>query len=230
MVEHQSHPFWWHYLSHNKLVQIYCSLGIRTFALSLVALFIPLYLHFELGYSMQQTLLFYLVYAVIFAIASPIAAKVAARFGSKHAIMYSIPLYLIYILLLYLLPSYPTPLFVLSVLSGFSLAFYWMGMHQLFFYASDKKHRGEEVGKRTAASVAGALIAPALGGLIIAYFGFYEDFKAEDDDGTPYRACTNLMTCWATMFDATFKFDGGFTGLFAMDPIGYVKPKEEGGP
>ena len=77
MVEHQSHPFWWHYLSHNKLVQIYCSLGIRTFALSLVALFIPLYLHFELGYSMQQTLLFYLVYAVIFAIASPIAVQPA---------------------------------------------------------------------------------------------------------------------------------------------------------
>jgi len=45
-------------------------------------------------------------------------------------------------------------------------------MHLVFHHASDKKHRGEEVGKRAAVSIAAALFGPLIGGLMIKLVGF----------------------------------------------------------
>src|SRR3989338_8032913 len=120
---HSHYEHWWHLLPKKELPQIYLSLGLRSFALALTSLFVPLYLHQQLGYSLAETIGFYLFYAVIMAISSPLAAKFCAKFGVKHSIMLSIPLYLAFILLLYLLPYVKVPLLLLGALVGSSLAF-----------------------------------------------------------------------------------------------------------
>ncbi|NQV91044.1 MFS transporter, partial [Candidatus Woesearchaeota archaeon] len=56
--------------------------------------------------------------------------------------------------------------------AGLAIGFYWIGMHILFHHVSDKKHRGEECGKRRAFMVLGALLGPVVGGLLISYTSF----------------------------------------------------------
>lgn len=166
------HQFWWRFFPKRELHQIYVSVALRSFAISLIAIFIPLYLFHEKGFNLQQTLLFFIFYSVVFSIAMPIAAKFASRFGVKHSILVGIPLYLAFAGLVYFFSSVKILLLAASATLGASQAFYWMGMHLAFYHASHSKHRGEEVGIRSGVTVLSALVGPFLGGLLITFIGF----------------------------------------------------------
>lgn len=170
MIHH--HEFWWRFFPKKELTQIYLSVALRGLAISMLGLFIPLYLYQELGISLNTTLIFFIFYSVIFAIFTPISAKFASLYGTKHTVLLSVPFYLAFVIGLYLLPKYPIPLIIVSSILGISQAFYWMGMHLAFHHASDHQHRGEEVGKQKAASIVATIAGPFLGGLLITFFGF----------------------------------------------------------
>jgi MFS family permease len=171
-MDHHNHNFWWRYFPHKQLTQMYFSSAMRSFAISLIALFVPLYLFVERGFSLHQTLQFFIFYAVVFAMTTPIAAKFCSKYGLKHSILLSVPLYIMFILLLYLLPVVAVPLPLIAAFLAFSLAFYWIGMHTAFHHVSDHKHRGEEVGKRASVSILANMCGPLIGGLLIKFTGF----------------------------------------------------------
>lgn len=158
--------------TNGNLWKIYCSGGIRAFSISLLSLFVPLYLHQQLGYSLPETLYFFIIFAVMLAISSPLAAAFVTRYGIRKTIFLSIPLYLIYVASLYSLSFIPIPLYFIGTVMGFSIGFYWMGMHLAFYYASDLKHRGEEVSIRDGLSIGAGTIGPIIGGFLIKYVGF----------------------------------------------------------
>ncbi|MBS3126861.1 MFS transporter [Candidatus Woesearchaeota archaeon] len=166
------HEFWWRFLPKRELTQVYLSGALRSFAISMIGLFIPLYLYTEQGFSLQQTLLFFVFYAVIFAIATPVAAKFVARYGPKHAILVSVPVYLLFFGLLYALYFISVPLYIIAAMLGVSQAFYWLGLHLVFHHASDRKHRGEEVGIQKSSSIVAGMFGPIIGGVSIATVGF----------------------------------------------------------
>ncbi len=172
MLDQHHHHFWWKLLPGKEINQIYLSVALRSFALSLISLFVPMYLYSELGYSLQETLAFYIIFSVVLAIVSPFAAKFASKYGLKHSILLSVPFQVFYFYLLYQLKSINVPLALIASLEGFAIAFFWMGMHLEFSKISHKKHRGEEVGKRQAAMVLATLAGPLAGGAMIKYFGF----------------------------------------------------------
>ncbi len=159
-------------LPSKELHQAYFSIALRSLALSLVGLFVPMYLLVELGYSFTQTLAFFMLYAAIFAGLTPIAAKFACRFGLKHSILLSVPFYIIYFFSLHQLASQALPLALIAFFQGLAQAFFWMGFHLEFKRVSHKKHRGEEMGLRRAFSLLGGIAGPLIGGIIIKYFGF----------------------------------------------------------
>ena len=172
LVMHHNIHLWWRYFPQRELTHIYVSSAVRSFALSLVGLFIPLYLYKELGFSLEETLGFFIFYSVIFAVSTPVAAKFSARYGVKHAVLVSSPFYLAFLVLLYVLPNFDTSLLLIAAFLGLSQSFYWVGMHVVFFHASDHRHRGEEVGKRLAVSILSTVLGPLLGGAFIMWFGF----------------------------------------------------------
>jgi len=57
---------WRSLLPRQELTQVYLAMAIRSFALSLTSLFVPLYLYKELGYTLEQTLLFFVFYSPVF--------------------------------------------------------------------------------------------------------------------------------------------------------------------
>ncbi len=172
------HEFWWRFFPHKELRQVYLSAGLRSFAVSLLGIFIPLYLHTELGLGLQQTLLFFLLYSAFFAISTPLAAKLASRYGIKHSVLLAVPLYLAFVALLYALPHPKIPLSLLAALLGLSQGFYWMGMNLVFHHASHRSHRGEEVGKRGSVMILGSVAGPFAGGVLITFAGFPAVFAA----------------------------------------------------
>ena len=167
-----NHHHHWHFLLRHELGSVYFSVALRAFALSLLGIFVPLYLMKDQGFSLQQTLGAYLFYAVVLALSTPLAAAFSARFGMKHAVLLSAPLYLGFLFFLYFLPVHRVSLLFPAAFLGLSIAFYWMGMHQVMYRLSTKKHRGEALGKQKAITILGTIAGPLTGGFIISSFGF----------------------------------------------------------
>ncbi len=167
-----NHTFWWRFFPKKELTQIYLSLAVRSFAISLISLFVPLYLYHELGYSLTETLLFFVVYSISLALACPFAAKFSAKFGCKHSVLVSAALYILFLGGLSLLPTIKINLGIIAAVQGLSLAFFWMGMHIVFRKASDQEHRGEEMGKRESLTILATMLGPLVGGFLIKFWGF----------------------------------------------------------
>jgi MFS transporter, DHA1 family, inner membrane transport protein len=167
------HAFWWRFLPRKELNQVYVSTVIWYLSVSLIGIFIPLYLMRELGYSLVHTLNFFVFYSILFAVATPVAAKFSEKFGPKHSVLVSIPLYLSALGLLYVLSSINLSPYLVGGIFGASQGFYWIGMHLIFHHASDRKHRGSEMGKKLSLSISASVVGPLVGGLLITIVGFW---------------------------------------------------------
>ena len=173
---HNHHYQFHHHFLDKPLNQLYISMAIRSFGISMIGLFIPIYLHIQLGYSLAQTFLYFIVLALVVAFASPVAGILSRKIGVKHIILLSTPLYMTALYLLYLLQTVHIPLTLIGVIGGLGSALFWFGFHYAFYIESDKKHRGQEVGTRLATSLMASFIGPILGGILIKQFGFSSVF------------------------------------------------------
>jgi hypothetical protein len=115
MHTHHDQLFHNHFFS-NPLNQLYVSMAIRSFGISLVGLFIPVYLHVQLGYTLQQTLVYFISAGVFFALVTPLVAMMTHKIGIKHVIALSVPFYIATLFLLYFLQYAKVPLWIIGLL------------------------------------------------------------------------------------------------------------------
>ncbi len=171
-MEHQFHLL--NFTLNRELSEIYLSIIIRTLALSMVGIFIPLYLLIEIGFPLKIVLLYFIVEYIFTTLFFPFTAKISSKIGFKHSILLSIPILMISIALFYFLKNYNHIWFlsVIAIVIAFGQALFWLAFHEDFAKFSDKKHRGEEVSIWFSSSVLISLIGPFLGSLIIISLGF----------------------------------------------------------
>ncbi len=167
---------WLHYLHgihiKGELKELYLNLAIRNFALSLIAVFIPIYL-LNLGYLLNQVILYQLVYFAVAGIFAIPTAFLSSKYGFKHIVVISIPLMLLQMVLLFSLEYSKVPLYLIAFLGGLSMIFYWLPLNADFAKNSDKKHRGKQAGFLNAVSSASHLLGPLIGALLLKFFSFH---------------------------------------------------------
>ncbi|MBU2496781.1 MAG: MFS transporter [Nanoarchaeota archaeon] len=161
-----------HFIKHRELNEIYLSIALRFFALSMIGIFLPVYFLFDLGFSLELVMYFFIIFSVFFAISAFIGAKIATKIGFKHAILLSIPFLIAFFLLLPLLETYRIPLFLLAAIGAFSHGLYWIGHHTDLAKFTAKKKRVKQVGWSFFINSAATLLGPLVGGLILTYFNF----------------------------------------------------------
>lgn len=165
------HHHYLHFLKNRELNELYASIAIRSFALAMISIFIPIYL-LKLNYSLPSVLLFYAILNGVHALFVVPVAKISSKFGFKHAILFSIPLLIIFYILLHTLKLYYWPLSLLAVIFGISNSLFWIGYHTDFSKFSKIKYRGEEISFAKIFSSISHIAGPLIGGLIIAFTGF----------------------------------------------------------
>lgn len=146
-------------------------MAIRLFAVSMISIFIPLYL-LQLNFSLASVFAYYAVMNAVHAIAVIPAAKMASFFGFKHAILFSIPFVVTFFALLYTIELYHWHLFILAFFVGINRAFFWIGYHTDFSQFSDGKNRGSEIGLGKIFSSLSHASGPLIGGVLLTLFGF----------------------------------------------------------
>ena len=159
------------HLLKKELSEVYLNLALQSFAISLIAIFVPIYL-LSLGYSLNQVILFFMVYYGFIGLSSPVSAIMAKKFGFKHIILLRTPLLIIFLLGLCYLNTINIPLLFFAVIGGIGSSLYWTAINSIFAKYSNKLHRGQESGKLISIPQLVSIAGPTLGGFISFVYGF----------------------------------------------------------
>lgn len=177
-MNHSEHHFSHYFTFKSELNELFASISLRTFARSLINIFVPIYL-ITLGYSFMTVFIFMAVASACHAIFSYSAAKLSAKIGFKHLIMVSAPFLILYYLLLNsitFVQSLGIPIVLIAVFGGTSNAFFWLGYHTDFAKSTTKKNSGKKLGfVRILISLASSL-GPIAGAFLITRLSFHYAF------------------------------------------------------
>jgi MFS family permease len=155
-----------------ELSEIYLNMVVQTFALSLIGIFIPIYL-LKMGFELNMVFIFMILHWGILAFASPLSARLSSWIGLKHTILLRMPVLMIYMFLLMYIGSMDFfVFFLIAILGGLSACLYWIPLNSEFVKNTNKQHVGEEVGFLMAFPRIAAIFAPFIGGAILEVMGF----------------------------------------------------------
>ena len=155
-----------------ELTELYAASVIRGFALTLIAIFEPIYLYIIFDHSFFKTFLFLGVSYLLTALWVPFGGKTLARIGVKHTMLISLPFVFVYYLGLW---QYEALGFFIILLPAFFAAYtvlYWVAFHFDFARFSDHKQRGRHMSYSYIIISAVASVAPFVGGFVIHRSGF----------------------------------------------------------
>ena len=177
-------------LLQKELNALYLTTALRAFAISIIGIFVPIYM-LTLEYTLTQVIFLYIYIhftEIVFAIP---AAKIAGRCGFKHLMFFSIPLLIIFYMLLYTIDVFNWPLWFVGITLGISNIMFWLGYHIDFSKNSHYETRGKEIGWERILATSARVTGPFIGGILITFFGFHVVFII---------VCIILLTCKIPLF------------------------------
>jgi MFS family permease len=165
---HKHH--YWRVVGFDELSELYISMLFRSIGISLIGIFIPIYLY-NLGHSIVEIFLFYALWFFTEAIFTPIVAMMIAAIGPKHTMTYSYIVKLIALGLLTTLPAFSWPIWGIAIMIGLSNALFFLAFHVDFSKVKHTNHGGKELGWLYIMEHIGAVAGPLIGGVVAYLFG-----------------------------------------------------------
>ena len=172
-------PFYFlHYFLKKEANQFFLSISIRSLALGMILIFEPIYIYFYFEKSVSLTLLFFGAIYGLYGILVVFGGKIMAKIGFNWSMLISHFFFFGYYFLLNFI--YYSALFVpLAIfIKVIGMMFFWPSFHTNFARFSKKDHRGMEVGKKNIVTLIPTVLSPAIGGFILADFGYPTLFVA----------------------------------------------------
>lgn len=158
-------------IKNTELNEIYVVMSIRSFIISTIGVFIPIYLY-TAGLSVQDIALFYIIMFGAEGILHYPSALLLSRLGPKHNIALSLPILVFHLWQLWTIEQYHFPLWTIAVTGSITLALYWTAYHYDFSKAKTKKKASKQVSRQYIIIAILGAIAPFIGGSIAEYYGF----------------------------------------------------------
>ena len=165
-----------------ELKEIYICRVLRALGLSVITVFVPIYL-LNLGYPLNDVLLYLFFEFLFLAVFSPYASYLESKLGIKHTLSLGTLFQVVFLLMLFTIESMGWSLPFLGFMNGFAHALFWIPFNANFVKTADKGKYGREVGILAALPHTMAVIGPLFGALMITYFSF---------DATVILACVIL--------------------------------------
>ncbi|MFC2133916.1 hypothetical protein ACFLTH_04805 [Bacteroidota bacterium] len=165
------------YFLKSDINELFITNALRSFALSTIAVFIPIFF-LQKGYSLWEVILYFLIQSTIGIFLDYGASKFCAKKGLKHSIMMSIPFMILFFLMLYNI-DFLTHWFgrigilvFLTLISKTSTALFFIGFHIDFAKFSHRDQSAKEISLIQALGIISSIIGPFFGAIMITYFSF----------------------------------------------------------
>ncbi len=169
-MPHANHHSFFHYFLNRELSEIYITVALKSFALALIAIFIPIYL-FQKGFSLNEIFLFFAILSAAFAFFSFFATKLSTKIGIKHSILISMPFLIAFYFMLQFI-SLKGFFYLTPIIGGIHGSMFWINYHLDFARFSSKKIRTQQISGCMILSLILAVLGPVIGGLILLYLNF----------------------------------------------------------
>ncbi len=160
---------YWRNLGFDQLSEIYASQMLRSLSLSLVNIFVPVYLY-TIGYSLRAIFGFFFVWFAFRLFISPLVAFIVARIGPKHGILLSMVVQMLYLAMLLSLKTMHWPFYLLPCLGSLALSLFWISYHTNLSKIKHETNAGKELSYINIFERVGAILGPLAGGLIANFF------------------------------------------------------------
>lgn len=167
-ITHNKH--FWRNAKMSELSELYISITLKTFAFSMVGVFVPIFLY-QLGFNLQTVAMYYAAYFVLRAPLNFLAGELTSRYGPKHIMSYAYVLNLIYLGMLFTMEPYTWPLWLLAFAAAASMSFFFTGYHVDFSRIKQTKEVGAEMSHMYLLQKVASALGPLLGGLLAMVFG-----------------------------------------------------------
>lgn len=168
-ILHRRH--FWKKVKFNELSELYMSLTLRALGLSLIGIFIPVYL-WQQGFAIADIALFFSVVYLIRILIEPFTAKLVAMYGPKHVLRASYPLEILFLLAIIAIGNHYLPFWFGPPLLALAFSTFFIPFNADFSNVRSAKEVGKQLSLlKIFEKIAGA-IGPLAGGLIAASFGF----------------------------------------------------------
>jgi MFS family permease len=168
IVHHDYHLH--HYFQNREINELYFTIALKSFANSMVGIFIPAYL-WNLGFSIRNIALYYIIYFFFVFALAPFCFKAAEKWGIKHNITAGLLISVLYFYLLYQAQN-GFPIWIVAFVGSIYVAYYATGFHLDFARFTEKGNTGKELALiRFLANIA-RLGGPIIGALILTKFSF----------------------------------------------------------
>jgi len=142
------------------------------FAFSLVSIFIPIYL-LRLGNSIAEVMLFLILHNIVLFASAFVVVFLSNRLGLVRTLRIRFIFLAIYLFLLYLLQTKSSlSIYFVAIVGGIEGAFYWIPLNVLFTRYAQAKAMAKQMSHFFVLPEALGLLAPLIGGIVAALFGF----------------------------------------------------------
>ncbi|MEA3273646.1 MAG: MFS transporter [Patescibacteria group bacterium] len=155
-----------------ELAEQYLSVLLRNFGIGLIRLFEPVYIYKLVGEQIKWVALYYGATYLIRFFFIPLAGKISARYGFERSMTMSLPLQIAYFYILTLIGDHHQLIFVAPFLSALSSSIYWIAYHTNFAHYGDDQIRGKQYSGLSLINDIFAVVAPIVGGILLAIFNF----------------------------------------------------------
>lgn len=151
---------------------IYLNEVFRSLGMSLIGIFIPVYVYGLTG-QIRPVFIFYLIYHLLALVAAPFVGKLMQRAGVDMVAVLGAVLRVIFMGLLIAAQSRLSLLWLSAFAWGLAVATTWLPYHYTVVAEDDGDGKfGHEVARITIAQKVASAVAPFIGGLIIFLLGF----------------------------------------------------------
>lgn len=143
---------------------------IKSLGLSLVSIFIPMYL-LDANFTVLQVGLFFFAYYVADLVVTIPCYHLSGKIGYKRISLLSAPFLVGYYILIRTFTD-PVPLYLTTVVGATGKSLYWAGMNAETAMSTHDGKRDSEVGVFFSMPTLASIASPVIGGIILATFGY----------------------------------------------------------
>lgn len=162
------HP--WRDISFNELSEIYVTMMMRSLAISMTGIFIPVYLY-QLHYSITAITSVFAMYFTARIVLDFAAAYTVARIGPKHTLVIGQFLQIATSAMFLTLPQMHWSLLLVGIVWGSSASFFFIPFHIDFSKVKHAVHGGKEIGFEQIMEKIGFALGPLVGGVVATVLG-----------------------------------------------------------
>lgn len=160
----------------SDIARVYYAHTINNFALSIISVYIPVYL-LTLGYSLERVVIYFTI-AALFGLLVGLLVYVGLmqRLGVIRTFKIYYPLQIVYLIFLFLLARFNYPPEIVAMMYGAANYAYWMPLNQLFLNHSPSEEMGSNLSKFYAYPKIFGIIGPIIGAVLVPFVGFWPVF------------------------------------------------------